>query len=135
MNFSPLISNIHWVPVIVMTLFSFLLGALWHQPFLFGKLWQAENQLDNDKSTLNLPLIFGGTAIFHLLALAALSAVVAGQGGMNGFLSGLLIALLWIFPSMGATYLFANRSVKLLAIDAGMYVVLFSVAGWVMGIW
>jgi hypothetical protein len=40
----------------------------------------------------------------------------------------------WI-PAMAATYLFANRSMKLLAIDAGMFVVLFSLAGLVMGIW
>lgn len=135
MNLNDLISNIHWLPVIVMTMFSFMLGAIWHQPFLFGKIWQAENKLDNDKSKMNIPLIFGGTAVLHFLTLAALSAVVAGLGGMHGLLTGLLISLVWIFPAMGSTYLFAGRSLKLLAIDAGMYLVLFSVSGWIMGIW
>jgi hypothetical protein len=36
---------------------------------------------------------------------------------------------------MAATYLFANRSLKLLAIDAGMYFVLFGISGLVLGIW
>ena len=135
MNLCSFISNIHWLPVIVMTLFSFMLGALWHQPFLFGKAWQAENKLDNDKSKLSIPLIFGGTAILHFMAMAALSVVVSGKGGMNGLLSGLLISLLWILPAMGSTYLFAGRSLKLLAIDAGMYIVLFAVSGWIMGSW
>jgi len=36
---------------------------------------------------------------------------------------------------MTATYLFANRSLKLLAIDAGMYIILFALSGLVMGIW
>jgi hypothetical protein len=135
MSLCGFISNIHWLPVIVMTLFSFMLGALWHQPFLFGKTWLAENKLTDPKSQLNIPLIFGGTAVLHFLALAALSAVVSGQGGVNGFLVGLLISLVWITSSLGSTYLFAGRSLKLLAIDAGMYMVLFSVAGWILGIW
>lgn len=135
MNLCSLISNIHWLPVIMMTLFSFMLGALWHQPFLFGKTWLAENKLINPKSQLNIPLLFGGTAVMHFVALAALSAVVSGQGGMNGFLVGLLISLVWIFTAMGSTYLFAGRSLKLLAIDAGMYIFLFSISGWIMGIW
>ncbi|MGE5447685.1 MAG: DUF1761 domain-containing protein [Bacteroidales bacterium] len=123
------------MPVIIMTLFSFMLGALWHQPFLFGKTWLAENKLSDPKSQLNIPLIFGGTAVLHFLALAALSAVVSGLGGLNGFLFGLIISLVWIASSLGSTYLFAGRSLKLLAIDAGMYIVLFSVSGWIMGIW
>lgn len=135
MNLCGFISNIHWLPVIVMTLFSFMLGALWHQPLLFGKTWLSENKLTDPKSQLNIPLIFGGTAVLHFLALAALSAVVSGQGGTNGFIFGLMISLVWIFSSLGSTYLFAGRSLKLLAIDAGMYIVLFSVSGWIMGIW
>jgi hypothetical protein len=36
---------------------------------------------------------------------------------------------------MTGTYLFANRSLKLLAIDAGMYIFLFTVAGLILGTW
>lgn len=135
MDFCGFIFNIHWLPVVVMTLFSFMLGALWHQPFLFGKTWLAENKLTNPKTQLNIPLIFGGTALLHFVALAALSAVVSGKGGINGFFIGLLISLVWIVTSLGSTYLFAGRSLKLLAIDAGMYIILFSVSGWIMGMW
>jgi len=44
-----LISNIHWIPVIVMTFFSFALGSVWHQKFLFGKTWTEENKPTLDK--------------------------------------------------------------------------------------
>jgi hypothetical protein len=118
-----------------MTIFSFVLGAIWHQPFLFGKIWNQENYPGNIKPKINAPLIFGGTAIMHLLAISALSAVVSGMGGMDGLLTGLLIALVWILPAMSGTYLFASRSVKLLAIDAGMYLVLFPLSGLVLGTW
>jgi hypothetical protein len=39
MNLSNLFANIHWIPVIVTTILSFALGAVWHQKFLFGKTY------------------------------------------------------------------------------------------------
>ncbi len=135
MNLLHFVSNIHWIPVIVMTIFSFALGAFWHRPFLFGKIWARENNPNNIQVKINAPLIFGGTAIMHFIAIAALSALVSGQGGVKGVMSGLFISIIWIVPAMGGTYLFANRSLKLLAIDAGMYIILFSLTGFILGIW
>jgi hypothetical protein len=134
MSLSNLISNIHWIPVLVMLIFSFALGAFWHSSVLFGNAWKKENNY-NDNLKINAPLIFGGTAIMHFLAISGLSAVVSGQGGVNGLINGLLISLIWILPALSGTYLFANRSLKLLAIDAGMYIVLFAVGGFVLGVW
>lgn len=134
MNLSNLISNIQWIPVLVMTIVSFALGAAWHQKFLFGKVWTMENKMNLDKK-MNIPLVFGGTAVMHFLALAGLSALVSNQGWHDGLHIGFLISVVWILPAMTATYLFANRSMKLLAIDAGMYILLFSLAGGILGIW
>jgi hypothetical protein len=135
MDLLGMISNVHWIPVIVMTLFSFALGMLWHSSFLFGKTWANENNPNNIKIKINAPLIFGGTAFMHFLAISGLSMVVSGMGWRNGLTIGLLISIVWIVPSITGTYLFANRSLKLLAIDAGMYIVLFSVSGLVLGVW
>jgi hypothetical protein len=135
MNLSILISTIHWLPVIVMTLFSFILGTIWHRPSIFGSTWAKENNPNNIKIKINAPLIFGGTGVMHFIAIAALSAVVSGLGGMNGLFLGFLISVVWILPVMSGTYLFANRSLKLLAIDTGFYIVLFSFSGFILGIW
>ncbi|MFN8256123.1 MAG: DUF1761 domain-containing protein [Bacteroidales bacterium] len=134
MDISALISQINWLAVLVMTILSFIIGFLWHQSFLFGKLWKAENRYDMEKK-INAPLIFGGTALMHFTAFAGLSALVSGAGAGEGFRTGLLVSVLWILPAMTGTYLFANRSLKLLAIDAGMYIVLFALAGLLFGIW
>lgn len=134
MNPHSLMANIHWLPVIVMTVLSFAVGFAWHQPFLFGNAWKQESRYD-DKKKINAPLIFGGTAVMHLLALSGLNAVTAGTGAWNGLHMGLLISFIWILPALAGTYLFANRSLRLLAIDAGMYIVLFSLSGLVFGIW
>jgi hypothetical protein len=135
MNLFNLISIIHWIPVIVMTIFSFALGAIWHSSLLFGETWTKENNPEKAQLKINAPYIFGGTAIAHFMAITGLDAVTAGQGGLNGLATGFLISFIWIVPAMTATYLFANRSKKLLAIDAGMYVVLFSLTGFIMGTW
>jgi hypothetical protein len=135
MNLNSLISNVHWIPVVVMTIFSFVVGFLWHQPILFGKTWKKETNPNNVPVTINAPLIFGGTAVVHFIAIMSLSAVVSGHGTIEGILSGLLISVVWILPAMTGTYLFANRSIKLLAIDSGMYIVLFSLCGLILGIW
>ncbi len=135
MNLIDLIANIHWIPVIVLTILSFVLGFAWHQPFLFGKAWKRENNPTNAPVKINAPLIFGGTAILHFVAIASLSALSAGLGAMVGFTNGLFVSIAWVLPSMGGTYLFANRSLKLLAIDAGMYTVVFSLFGLILGVW
>lgn len=134
MNLSALFSNIHWLSVAVTTVLSFVVGFAWHQKFLFGPTWTDENKTTLEKKMI-IPLIFGGTAVMHFVAFAGLSAVVSNSGWLNGLLAGLLVSAIWILPAITATYLFANRSLKLLAIDAGMYVVLFSIAGCILGVW
>ncbi len=135
MNPSNLIANVHWIPVIIMTIFSFVVGMLWHQPFLFGKAWKKENNYGDTKKKVNVPLTFGGTAVMHFLAFSGISAVVSGRGLASGLGAGLLISLFWVLPALAGTYLFANRSLKLLAIDAGMYTVLYSLGGLVLAAW
>jgi hypothetical protein len=134
MNPHTLMSNIHWLPVVVMTVLSFVIGFAWHHPFLFGKTWKKENRYD-DTVKINAPLIFGGTAVMHFLALAGLNAVTARIGALQGLHMGLLISFIWMLPAMAGTYLFARRPLKLLAIDVGLYMVMFSLAGLVFGIW
>lgn len=133
MNFSELISNINWLAVIVLTIFSFVIGFLWHRPFMFGKTWEKENNFDNSK--INAPKIFGVSAVMHFIAIAGLGAVASGLGAKDGAHVGLLIALIWVLPAMAGIYLFANRSMKLLAIDAGMYAVLYAICGMILGVW
>ena len=66
MNLLTLISNIHWIPVLIMTIISFGLGAFWHHHYLFGKLWKIENKPTLDKKR-NIPLVFAGTAVISML--------------------------------------------------------------------
>jgi Protein of unknown function (DUF1761) len=135
MYINEIVSNIHWLPVVVMTFISFAIGAFWHSSLLFGKRWKAENSATFSKDKINAPLVFGGTALFHFIALAGLSGVTSGEGWSDGLLTGLVISLVWVLPTMAGTYLFANRSLRLLAIDTGMYIFLYALAGLAFGAW
>lgn len=134
MNLHILFENIHWLPVVVLLIFSFAIGFAWHQPFLFGKTWTEKN-FPNGLPKFNAPQIFGLTAVMHFIAIAGLSAIVSGSGAFYGLIVGFLISIIWILPAMTGTYLFANRSIKLLLIDSGMYVVILSFSGFILGIW
>jgi hypothetical protein len=135
MNFSGLIENIHWIPVIIATAFSFVIGALWHSPFLFGKIWKKEINPSNIEIKYNMPLLFGGTGIMHFLAISGISAVASGHGALYGAAVGLAISIVWILPAITGTYLFAGRSLKLIAIDCGNYIIMFSLSGLILGVW
>lgn len=135
MDLSVLIGNINWLAVFVLTIASFGIGMTWHQNFLFGKAWKEENYPNNKPIKVNVPLVFGGTALVHFLAIAGLSEICSGTGGLQGFLMGFFVSVVWVFPAFAGTYLFAGKSLKILAIDAGMYVVLFSLSGFILGIW
>lgn len=135
MNLHTLIANIHWLQVIVLTLCSFVIGFAWHTPYMFGHVWKKENGVQGPPGKGRTILIFGLTAVLHLMAFAALSAFISGRGGNKGILLGFIVSFFCVMPAMGGTYLFANRSMKLFAIDAGLYVFMFSLAGLVLGAW
>ena len=130
-----ILSGINWLSVIVVTILSFILGALWHSPVLFGKVWAKEINKDSDKK-VNFKLIFGLSGLSNFAAIVAL-AVFIGKNAtlLDGFLKGLIVSIFWVSTSIAVTYLFASRSLKLFLIDAGFYVVFLSIAGIILGIW
>ena len=140
MNFDILdfINRLHWLPIITLLILFFVVGALWHSPILFGKIWNDDNNFNNSNKKLNMPLVFGGTAIMHLIIILGFSLILPDDcklSVLTGFVIGLVISIVFVFPVMAGTYLFANRSLKLLFIDAGMYIILYSIAGVIIVLW
>ena len=130
------ISQVNWIPVIISTILSFVLGALWHQPFLFGKAWAMEISSTHEKSKSHYGMVFGLSAILHFIAAASLSALIGRQSNaIDGLLTGLIVSIVFVSTTIGVTYIFAARSFKLFLIDAGFYIVFFSIAGLIIGLW
>lgn len=135
MNFAQLLSNIHWIPVIVVAVASIILSAAWHIPVFLKLLWKEGINPTSAEPPVNIPLVLGVSAILYFINIAGLGAVVAGQGLVTGLLTGLAVSIIWVIPATVAIYLFAGQSLRFPAIDGGLYVVLFSLAGLVLGIW
>ncbi len=130
-------TDINWLSVIVVTILSFPLGALWHSKKLFGKAWteDARPVFDSSKKGSSLKL-FGPSAVLHFIAVTGLDMVIGpGATAVSGLLTGLFISILWVTTSLAVTHLFAGRSFRLILIDAGFYVVFFSLAGLILGAW
>jgi hypothetical protein len=136
MNIALALSQVNWLAVFVSLLLSFAFGALWHS-VLFNKAWKEDSgSIYGNGNHGNPAVIFGLSAILHLIAIVGL-AIVIGQNStaLEGFSDGLLISLVWISTSIGVTYIFVGRTFRLFLIDAGFYVVFLSLVGLILGTW
>lgn len=131
------IAEINWLAVAAVTILSFALGTLWHSKLLFGKAWAEDSKtIYNSENHGNPAVIFGLSAILHIVAIIGLAVVIGKNStAFEGLLDGLLISFLWIATSIGVTYIFVGRTFRLFLIDAGFYVVFLSLAGLILGAW
>ena len=129
-------SEINWLAVSVLTVFSFMLGAFWHS-VLFNKAWKEDSKsVYGPENRGNPAVLFGLTGIYHLVAVTALAMLIGHNStAVCGLLYGLTVSIAWVSTSIGVTYLFVGRPFRLFLIDAGFYVVFYSIAGLILAIW
>jgi len=130
-------SVVPWLAILVATVVSFFLGALWYSPVLFGRVWMREAGLgDRPECGGRPPLrLLGMTFLLTLISTSVLSFCLAPKPGVfNGALAGVVIGLGWVTTSIGTNYLFEGKSFKLFAITCGFHVVRFVIAGVLLGL-
>ena len=127
--------QINWIAVIASTVAAFILGGLWYGP-LFSKPWMREMGVGRDfKPRVARPVLFGMAITLNFVAALVFAAFVGPAPRLPVALgTGAAIGLAWVAPSMLIAYLFAGRSLTLLAIDAGFVVVQFILFGAIL-IW
>lgn len=122
--------EINWISILVAGVAAWALGALWYSPLLFGKTWQKElGFTDDDMKGSNMAMIFGGSLILMMIMMIPLTFVVGAHDAAeitwsHGFFHGAMIGVMVAAASMGITYLYQRRTLKLYFIDA-LYQVLF----------
>ena len=136
MNLCTSFSEINWLAVAVLTVFSFMLGAFWHS-VLFNKAWKEDSKSEYNSENRGKPgKLFGLAGISHVVAVIALALLIGHQStAICGLLYGLTVSIAWVSTSIGVTYLFVGRSFRLFLIDAGFYVVFYTIAGLILSIW
>ena len=124
-------ANANLLAILIAAAAGFLVGGLWYGP-LFGKAWMAENGFTEDGlKNANMLKIYGLTFAFSVLSAVFLGHLLAffDTGPRSTMMISTGIALGYIVPAIGTNYLFARKSGKLFAIDAGYWVVFYAAMG------
>jgi hypothetical protein len=123
--------------VIAAALATFVLGGLWYSPALFGKAWQREAGVTDEKMrTSNKPLIFGLAFVLSLIAAFVFAMFLGPRPPVNlGLGAGFSAGLCWVAASFGINYLFEQRSLKLWLINAGYHTLQFTIIGLILALW
>ena len=128
--------EINWLAVLVAAVASFLLGAVWYSNALFGKVWQREAGVSDEKLKQgNMAKIFGLTLILAFLAAWNVANFLGPRPSvLFGTLVGASAGLLWVASSFGIQYLFERKSFKLFLINGGYHTFQFAIIGLVLAL-
>jgi hypothetical protein len=127
---------IPWLAILVATVASFFLGALWYSPVLFGRAWMREMGITEQQCGGKPPIkILVTTFVLTLLSTSVLSFCLAPKPGiLYGTIAGLVVGMGWVATALGTNYLYEKKSLKFFAITGGYHVVRFLVAGAILGL-
>jgi hypothetical protein len=128
----------NWLAVLLAAVAGFLIGSIWYGP-LFGKAWQRESGLSEESIRgANMAKVFGLAALLNLFAALVLAILLVAAFGKPDVLESTIvggsIGLGLVTPSIGVNYLFSLKSLKLFAIDAGYWTVVYAVMASVIGL-
>ncbi len=125
--------EINIIGIIAATVTSFVLGALWFMPRVFGTFWMRENGFPDDDPGAP-PQAYLAAFILMLIASYVLSLIIGEDATiMEGLRVGLAVGAAFIAVGIGILYLFERRSVTHFLVNAGYMIVAFTVMGTIIG--
>lgn len=132
--------EVNYVAVLVAAVAAFILGWLWYSPMLFAKPWSAENPTMMERHKTNPPsmgLLLATAFVCGLIAAYAMAVLLIPQqhhsltiGLKRGFASGVCL----VATAFGSSYAFEARTMRHWLINAGYYVVQFTLIGAILGV-
>ena len=131
--------DVHWLAVLLATLSSFAVGALWYSPSVFGTRWARYAGINMDEGDKdNLVAIMGVTfvaAAVTALTLALLMPPLGASGVAGGALLGAVLGCVFRVGAHVIHNGFAGRPVGQTIIDGLHDIAAMAVAGAILGIW
>ena len=127
--------EVNYLAVIAAAVATFLLGGLWYSPALFGKAWQREAGVTEERmKSANMTLIFGLTFVLSLVAAWVFALFLGPRPPLAlGLGAGFSAGLCWVAASFGINYLFERKSLKLWLINGGYHTLQFTLFGLIIG--
>ena len=126
------------VGVLAATIVSFIIGAVWFAPQVFGRTWMTLlKKTDEDWKNNRMKAIVVGF-IANLITAYLLGVFLRFAGALD-WVDGIEVALLaWLafaFTYHLSTWAFEGRPGKLFGIDLSHSLVIFIVMGAILGMW
>jgi len=129
--------EVNYLAVLAAAVATFALGGIWYSPALFGKVWQREAGVTEEKmKSANIGLIFGLTFVLSLIAAWVFALFLGPRPPMAlGLGAGFSAGLCWVAASLGINYLFERKSLKLWLINGGYHTLQFTIIGLILALW
>ena len=130
--------SFNYLAILGATASTFLLGGLWYSPWLFGRAWMKEMGFTDEslKAGGNVGRIMGLSFLLELIMAFNLAAFIGPKASLSfGLFAGVAAGFGWVALSLGVTYLFERRSLRLFLINGGYHGVAFTIMGAILGGW
>jgi hypothetical protein len=131
------LSHLNWLAIGVSAVAYFVLGSLWFG-LLFGKKWMSLARVNPEDGKGKMGMLMGSAvlgAIIGSFGMAVLISILGIVSVAAAVKLSLLIGGCFIFAPMGVNFMFENRPVALLIIDAGYPTVGIMVCSIILSMW
>ncbi len=131
-------ASINHLAAIAAAISTFVLGGIWYNPKVFGKIWQRACGLSDEKiKEANMGKVFGFAFLFSLIMAYNLAfflndpTIDVTMGALYGFLTGFG----WVLMAIGLISMFEQKSWAYILVNGGYMTVAFTLMGMILGAW
>lgn len=131
------LSEINYLAVIVAAIVGFGIGAVWYAPPVLGRRWmQLTGRTPENATGENTVLAMGLAFLATLIGVLALALFIGKDAGwQTGLVAGLVAGIGIASMAIVINGIFEAKSKELLAINSGYQILVFAVAGTILGAW
>lgn len=130
--------SFNYLAILTATVSTFMLGGLWYSPLMFGRAWMQEMGFTDEsiKGKGDVGRIMGLSFVLELIMAFNLAAFIGPKASLGfGLFAGAAAGFGWVALSLGVTYLFERKPLRLFLINGGYHGVAFTVMGTILGAW
>ncbi|ATD09991.1 DUF1761 domain-containing protein [Pseudoalteromonas piscicida] len=122
--------------IILAALSSFMLGGIWYSPMLFQKAWmegcgltELDLQTSDPKMTFGVAFLLSLLSAVFMAVMLDLSLSLLAATGV-----GFGVGIFFVACSLGISYIFEQRPMKLFLVNGGYHVLQFTLIAFVLRI-
>ena len=138
-----IIQHLNWLAVAVAAIAYFMLGAIWFNPNVFGKVWMKGHNISTptEEDKKKMPMMMLMTLVMCFVATVCLAYLINAFSGYTvnwRWYSGVKIALVasaFACVGVGLNHMYTKKSMMTTIIDAGYHVAGLVAAGMILSVW